>query len=249
MAQEQRGDPEPIGSDEPVTGPRRAALFDIDGTLVDSNYLHVDAWHRAFQELGADVDAWRIHRSIGQDGDRLIASLAGDRNEAWAAEATKLHARHYADLAPRLRLFEGVRDLLSSLAARGVVIVLATSAPQEELDILLRVIDADDTIHATTNADDVDTAKPEPDIVRVALERAGVDADHAVFIGDSAWDMEAAVRAGVAPYGVLSGGISADLLTDAGARAVFDDPADLHRRLGQIGAFAGRPGTRERPEG
>ena len=213
---------------------RIAVLFDIDGTLVDSNYLHVEAWQHAFEEMGSHVDAWRIHRSIGQDGDQLITSLVGEKNDTWTAEATRLNARYYTELTPRLRPFAGTRTLLRELADRGVVIVLATSAPEEELEILLRVIDADDVIHATTNADDVDTAKPEPDIVQVALSRAGVDAEHAIFIGDSVWDMKAAVRAGVTPYGVLSGGIAGDLLTDAGARAIFDGPGDLLTRLDEI---------------
>ncbi|KQX07611.1 MULTISPECIES: HAD family hydrolase [unclassified Leifsonia] len=211
-----------------------AVLFDIDGTLVDSNYLHVEAWQRAFQEMGTDVDAWRIHRSIGQDGDELITSLVGEQEDAWTSKASELNSTYYMELTPRLRIFDGARELLRTLAERGVTVVLATSAPQDELDVLLRVIDSDDVIHATTNADDVDTAKPEPDIVRIALSRAGVDADHAVFIGDSVWDMKAALRAGVTPYGVLSGGISGELLTDAGARAVFDDPADLLDRLDEI---------------
>ncbi|MEL4317567.1 HAD family hydrolase [Leifsonia sp. YIM 134122] len=217
-----------------MTTPPVAVLFDIDGTLVDSNYLHVEAWQHAFRDMGVEVDAWRIHRSIGQDGDQLIESLVGERDGGWTAKATELNSTYYTELAPRLRTFDGVGGLLHTLSERGVIIVLATSAPQEELDLLLPVIDADDAIHATTNADDVDTAKPEPDIVRVALSRAGVDADHAIFVGDSAWDMKAAVRAGVTPYGVLSGGISGDLLTDAGARAVFDDPADLLDRLHEI---------------
>ena len=212
----------------------RAALFDIDGTLVDSNYLHVEAWHRTFQEMGTDVEAWRIHRSIGQDGERLVSSLVGERDEAWTTKATELHSQYYEELAPRLRAFDGTRELLRTLADRGVVVVLATSAPQAELDILLRVIDADDAIHATTNADDVETAKPDPDIVQIALDRAGVDASRAVFIGDSVWDMQAAVRAGVPPFGMRCGGIAGEVLSDAGARTVYDGPADLLRRLDGI---------------
>jgi HAD superfamily hydrolase (TIGR01509 family) len=210
-----------------MTNARTAALFDIDGTLVDSNYLHVEAWHHAFQTMGTDVDAWRIHRSIGQDADRLVSSLVGERDDVWTTEAKNLHSRYYGTLASRLRPFPGTRELLRSLADRGIVVVLATSAPQEELDILLEVIGADDALHATTNAGDVDTAKPEPDIVQVALQRAGVSASDAVFVGDSVWDMTAAIRAGVTPYGVLSGGISSELLRDAGAALVFDGPQDL----------------------
>ena len=220
-----------------MTDDRIAALFDIDGTLVDSNYLHVAAWQHAFQTLGEDVEAWRVHRAIGQDSSLLISSLVGDREESWVERATELHGKNYTALAPRLRAFDETRQLLRTLSDRGAVVVLATSASPEELDILLRVIDADDAIDATTNAEDVDAAKPKPDIVEVALERAGVDASRAVFIGDSVWDMKAAERAGVSPFGVLSGGIAESLLTQAGARIVFENAADLLARIDEIDLF------------
>jgi phosphoglycolate phosphatase-like HAD superfamily hydrolase len=117
-------------------------------------------------------------------------------------------------------------------------VVLATSAPQEELEILLELINADEIIHDTTNADDVDVAKPEPDIVRVALDRAGVAPADAVFIGDSEWDIQAASRAGVRSFGVLSGGIAGDLLMQAGAERVFADPSDILDRLDDLGWIA-----------
>jgi HAD superfamily hydrolase (TIGR01509 family) len=217
-----------------MTG-KRAVLFDIDGTLVDSNYLHVDAWHKAFQTMGTDVEAWRIHRSIGQDSGQLLDSLVGERDEDWVTEAKRLHSENYSALAPRLRVFPHVRDLLATLAGQGVIVVLATSAPEDELRILLDLLDAGDAIHATTSADDVDVAKPHPDIVRVALERAGVSAAEAVFIGDSVWDMTAAGRAGVRPFGVLSGGIAAEVLIEAGAAETFENPDDLLARLGRLG--------------
>ena len=220
----------------------RAVLFDIDGTLVDSNYLHVDAWHRAFQTLGVDVEAWRIHRSIGQDSGQMIDSLVGDRDPHWVTEVKRLHAEHYSSLAPRLRAFAHARDLLSALAEQGHIVVLATSAPEDELRILLDVLDSDDAIHATTNGDDVDVAKPDPDIVRVALERAGVGPDEAVFVGDSVWDMMAASRVGVQPFGMLSGGNAGQLLIEAGAGAIFENPADLLARLAVLG-LGDSPGT------
>ena len=213
----------------------QAVLFDIDGTLVDSNYLHVDAWHRAFQTLGVDVEAWRIHRSIGQDAGELLASLVGEKDEAWLTRAKDLHAENYKALAPRLRLLPGARELLAILDEEGIIVVLATSAPQEELDILLELLDSDDVIHATTNADDVDVAKPSPDIVAVALDRAGVTAHDAVFVGDSEWDVQAASRAGVRSFGMLTGGIAGDLLMRAGAERVFADPADILDQLMEMG--------------
>ena len=213
----------------------QAVLFDIDGTLVDSNYLHVDAWHQAFQTLGIDVEAWRIHRSIGQDAGELLSSLVGEKDKDWITRAKDLHAENYKARAPRLRLLPGARELLDILDAEGIIVVLATSAPQEELDILLELLDSDDVIHATTNSDDVDVAKPSPEIVDVALHRAGVSAHDAVFVGDSEWDIEAASRAGVRSFGVLTGGIAGELLMQAGAERVFAGPADFLDRLDDMG--------------
>jgi HAD superfamily hydrolase (TIGR01509 family) len=213
----------------------KAVLFDIDGTLVDSNYLHVDAWHQAFQSLGVDVEAWLIHRSIGQDAGELLTSLVGEQDEEWITRAKKLHAAYYTELATQLSVLPGARELLEILHEEGIIVVLATSAPQEELEILLELLDSDDVIHATTNADDVEVAKPSPDIVQVALDRAGVQAADAVFVGDSEWDIEAASRAGVRSFGVLTGGIAGELLMQAGAERVFAGPADLLDRLDDMG--------------
>ena len=209
----------------------RTVLFDVDGTLVDSNLLHVDAWQRAFARCGVEVDSWRIHRAIGQDSALLVESLAGDRDSAWVDEVKRLHAEYYGELAPRLRRFDGVRQLLTALDGRGIRVVLATSAPQDELRLLREAIDADAAIHAATSADDVDMAKPAPTLIEVALERAGAEAPEALFVGDSTWDMIAAGRAGVTAYGLRSGGISDGELRAAGAQRVFDDPADLLAHL------------------
>jgi HAD superfamily hydrolase (TIGR01509 family) len=217
----------------PTSAPQ-AVLFDIDGTLVDSNYLHVDAWHQAFQTLGTEVEAWRIHRSIGQDAGELLTSLVGEKDDEWITRAKELHAKNYQVLAPRLRLLPGARQLLESLDSEGIIVVLATSAPQEELEVLLEVLDSDEVIHATTDAGDVDVAKPSPDIVQVALDRAGVAAHEAVFVGDSEWDITAASRAGVRSFGMLTGGIAGDLLIQAGAERVFASPRDMLDRLGEM---------------
>lgn len=212
----------------------RAVLFDIDGTLVDSNYLHVEAWQHAFAELGVETDAWRVHRAIGQDSERLVTAVAGERDSAWIERAKRLHSGYYRDLAPRLRAFEATRELLAAVAGRGIRVVLATSAPDDELAVLLRTLDADASIHATTSADDVGPAKPAPDIIEVALHRAGAEAAEAVLVGDSTWDMIASGRAGVRAYGLRSGGSSGAELTDAGALAVFDDPGDLLAHLDTV---------------
>ena len=217
-----------------------AVLFDIDGTLVDSNYLHVHAWTRAFHDAGVQADAWRIHRSIGMDGSRLVESLAPDADDDTRQHLSELHSRYYKELSPLLRVLPGGRDLLDRVAAMGLQVVLATSAPEDELSVLRSVLDRDAVVSAVTSSADVDTAKPEPGIVQVALDRAGVPAGRAVFVGDSVWDAVASVRAGVRMIGVLSGGVSRAELTDAGAGAVFDDPADLIGHLDDtpIGSLA-----------
>lgn len=210
---------------------RPAVLFDIDGTLVDSNYLHVHAWYRAFQEVGLAVEAWRIHRSIGMDGTTLVSSLAGDADDETRSRAKDLHSRHYKDTAQLLRRLPGARELLHRVDELGLQVVLATSAPEDELDILREVLASDDVVSAVTSSKDVDTAKPKPDIIQVALDRAGVDADHAVFVGDTVWDVEACQRAGVPTIAVLSGGVSRGELEKAGAQAVFENPQELYEQL------------------
>jgi len=208
----------------------RAVLFDVDGTLVDSNYLHVDAWQRALAGVGREVDAWRIHRAIGEDSSGLLADLLGDDADQVGERASAEHGRLYLELGDRLRPLPGAVELLAALRARGLGVVLATSAPGDELRILTGVLGLADDEVPSTNADDVDEAKPHPGIVEVALERAGVAASEAVFVGDSVWDMIAARRAGVAAIGVRSGGVGAEELTDAGAAEVVDDVHELLER-------------------
>jgi HAD superfamily hydrolase (TIGR01509 family) len=207
-----------------------AVLFDIDGTLVDSNFLHVHAWTLAFAEVGHPVDAWRIHRRIGMGSGRLLDELLGDDADRLADGVKERHTAHYAELADQLRPFAGARDLVRTLADRGLRVVLSTSAAPEEVEKLRAVLDVDDLVQIT-GADDVEEAKPEPDLVQAALELAGVPADRAVFVGDSVWDVEAAGRAGVVCVGVLSGGTSEAELRDAGAATVTEDAAALLRDL------------------
>jgi HAD superfamily hydrolase (TIGR01509 family) len=202
-------------------------LFDIDGTLVDSNYLHVHAWVRAFHDIGVPTDSWRIHRAIGMDGAKLLETLAPELDAAGHSRLKDLHSGYYHELIPLLKPLSGALDLLRRVAELGLQIVLATSAPEDELAHLRGVLDSDEIVSAVTSSDDVDTAKPEPDIVHIALQRAGVPADRAVFVGDSVWDAKASARAGVVSIGVLSGGSSRDELQSAGARWIFDDPVQL----------------------
>ena len=204
-----------------------AVLFDIDGTLVDSNFLHVEAWAHAFDELDLRVPAWRIQRMIGADSDELLSTLIGDESEEVQTRAKELHSELYEQLGSRLNVFDGARELVAAVAARGVRVVLATSAPKDELDRLLPVLDIDDSTYAVTSGEDVETAKPRPDIIEAALEKGQVDAGAAFMIGDSVWDIVAAGKAGVTSIGLLSGGTGEADLLEAGAVAVYDDVSDL----------------------
>jgi HAD superfamily hydrolase (TIGR01509 family) len=222
-----------------MTSAKTAVLFDVDGTLVDSNYLHVYAWQRAFDAEGIGVAAWQIHRCIGMDGDKLVRTLSADAPDDVQDRLSDGHSRHYRDVTPLLAPLRGARALLRRVADLGPQVVLASSAPDDELETLLKVLDCDDVIAETTSSRDVDTAKPEPGIVRVALDRAGVDADHAVFVGDAVWDAHAAAAAGLPCIGLLSGGISRAELESAGASPIFADPQDLldHLESTRIGAL------------
>ena len=208
-----------------------AVLFDIDGTLVDSNYLHIHAWQRAFHEVGLPVEAWRVHRSIGMDGSTLVDTLSGGADEDVQKRLKDLHTRYYEPSAPLLTALPGARRLLRRVAELDLQVLLATSAPERELALLRSVLDCEDIISAITSADDVEQAKPDPGIVKVALDKAGVGPERAVFVGDTVWDVEASTRAGVPCVAVLSGGVSRAELEEAGAAAVFDNAEDLCAHL------------------
>ncbi|MDQ1664168.1 MAG: hypothetical protein QOH75_199 [Actinomycetota bacterium] len=210
-----------------------AVLFDIDGTLVDSNYLHVFAWQRAFVRAGHPVDSWRIHRAIGMGSDQLLEALLGEQADAIGDTAKKAHSEEYAGLSDLLRPFSHANDLVRAVARAGAKVVLATSASPEELERLRATLGVEDSVAEITSSQDVERAKPEPDLVQVALQRAEVPADHAVFVGDTVWDVQAAGRAGVPCIGVLTGGVSEAELTEAGAVAVYEDAATLLRDLEQ----------------
>ena len=221
-------------------GGRAAVLFDVDGTLVDSNYLHVHAWQRAFDDEGMVVASWQIHRCIGMDGSRLVHKLSDDAPDDVQERLSDKHSEYYREITPLLQPLPGARDLLHRVADLGLQVVLASSAPEDELEILRKVLDCDDIISETTSSRDVDTAKPEPGIVQVAIDRAGVDAEHAVFVGDAVWDAHAAAGAQLPCIGLLSGGIARAELQEAGAKPVFADPRDLleHLKSTRIAALA-----------
>ncbi|SDK24236.1 haloacid dehalogenase superfamily, subfamily IA, variant 3 with third motif having DD or ED/haloacid dehalogenase superfamily, subfamily IA, variant 1 with third motif having Dx(3-4)D or Dx(3-4)E [Streptomyces indicus] len=212
----------------------RAALFDVDGTLVDTNYLHTTAWAEALRQSGRHVPMTDVHRAIGLASDDLIEHLIGkapdkDTKEQLSAAHKALYAPHFE----RLHAFDGAARLLRTLAGQGWTVILVTSASGGELQALRRAIDADEVIEDTASAEDVAEGKPAPDPVHKALESAGIPAERAVFVGDSVWDMRAARRAGLACVGVLSGGIARADLEEAGAAAVYRDTAELLDRLEQ----------------
>jgi HAD superfamily hydrolase (TIGR01509 family) len=218
----------------------RAALFDVDGTLVDSNHLHVVTWWEALRQAGRPVPMADIHQAIGLGSGDLLGHLLGaDRDSGQDAAISAAHKTLYATWFDRLRAFDGAAGLLRTLAARQWRVVLATSAGGEELAAMRRAIDADDALMAEARADEVDKGKPAPDPVDEALRRAGATAREAVFVGDSVWDMEAASRAGVRAVGVLSGGIPRGALEEAGAAAVYASVADLLAEIDE-GPFATR---------
>ena len=204
-----------------------AALLDLDGTLVDTNYHHAIAWYRAFREFGLVVPVWRLHRHIGMGGDQFVAAVAGERAEERFGDGLRdSHGRHFHRLIDEVELMADARALVKTLHERGVAPVLASSASEKDLEHFRSMLDMDDHLVGATSSADVESAKPEPDIIHAALAKVP-DADRAVMIGDSTWDCEAARRAGVASVGLLTGGFSEQELREAGAAAVFASIGEL----------------------
>jgi HAD superfamily hydrolase (TIGR01509 family) len=207
-----------------------AAILDIDGTLVDTNYHHAIAWFRAFRQHGELLPVWRIHRHIGMGGDQLVEALCGERvehdkgDDIRAAEKTL-----YMELIDEVEPLHGARELIEDLRERGHSVVLASSAKADEVDHYLDLLDARDLVDAWTDSSDVEATKPEPDLVRAAMDKAG-DSD-AVMVGDSIWDCEAAARAEIETIAVLTGGFSEAELREAGAAVVFGSIDELRSRL------------------
>ena len=207
-----------------------AAILDIDGTLVDTNYHHAVAWFRAFRRFDVTLPLYRIHRHIGMGSDQLVGALAGDDFErAHGDRVRALEGDVYMDLIEEVRPLAGARELLAELKERGHALVLASSAKQHEVDHYLDLLDARELADGWTTSADVEQTKPQPDLVDAAIGKAG--GDEAVMVGDSTWDCEAAKRAGIATIGVLTGGFSDQELVAAGAACVFERIEDLRRAL------------------
>ncbi len=206
-----------------MTEPRPAILFDVDGTLVDTNYLHTVAWWRGLTAAGEQVAMASIHRVIGMGSDILVEELLGYD----VPEAGDRHKEEFKTLRDEMRAFPRAAELLREVARRGPKVVLASSANEQDLEAMRKAIDADDVVDIFTSSKDVETSKPAPDIFQVALDRAEVDAEHAIVVGDTIWDIQAARKVGLDCIGVLTGGLGRGELEDAGVVAVYDDVGQL----------------------
>lgn len=210
--------------------PAPAAILDIDGTLVDTNYQHALAWFEAFVQHGYVLPVWRIHRSIGMGGDQLVAALIGEQADEEHGDAIRAAEQPlYLASIGSVRVLDGARELVRTLSAGDRRCVLASSAKAQEVDHYVDLLDAREVVDGWTTSADVERTKPEPDLVRAALDRLGVD--DAVMVGDTPWDIEAATRAGVPTVAVLTGGFSEQELREAGAVAVHPSVRELAERL------------------
>ena len=207
---------------------RPGVLFDVDGTLLDTNYLHVLAWWQAFEDTGrGPVAMSAIHRAIGIPSDGLVRQIVGEDDE----KTVEAHSKRYEPLRENVQPFPRTADMLQACADRGLAVVLATSGQKSDLDWMLPAIGAGDAVTGATTSADVDEGKPAPDLLGAAMEDHGLDPQRTVVVGDTVWDVEAAQRAGLPCIALTCGGISEQELRDAGASAVYDDPADLLEHL------------------
>jgi HAD superfamily hydrolase (TIGR01509 family) len=215
-----------------------AFLFDLDGTLVDSVYQHVLAWREALEDAGIELSVWRIHRRIGMSGGLFVNALLRETGRrVTAEEATRLQRRHaqaYARQVSQVRPLPGARELLDYLSKAGVPWAIATSGRLEGARPALEMLGIGPDVPVVTR-DQVERAKPDPDLFLAAAERLGVEISASVVVGDSVWDLLAARRCRALGVGLLSGGYGLEELERAGAYRVYQDPADLLRHLDEIG--------------
>jgi HAD superfamily hydrolase (TIGR01509 family) len=217
--------------------PAKAALLDLDGTLVDANYHHALAWYRAFRAHGIVLPVWRLHRHIGMGGDQFVRAVAGDDvEERLGDELREEHSSQFRPLRDECEPLEGARDLVAALKDSGLVVVLASSSGDDDLEFFLDRLGVRELVDGWTSKDDVERSKPHPDVVRAAMEKAGTE--EAVMLGDSRWDIESAANAGVPTVAVITGGWSEQELRDHGAVAVYDSLVQLREGLAET-PFAG----------
>ena len=211
--------------------PVEAALLDVDGTLIDSNYHHALAWYRAFRRYDIVLPLWRIHRAVGMGGDQLVPALVGPKvDEEQGDDIRAARDEFYTGgLMDEVAPLEGAHELIAELKDRGLRVVLASSSPEDELQRYLDLLDARELADAWTTKDDVEATKPAPDLIVAALEKAKTES--AVMVGDTPWDVEAASKAGVETVCVITGGWSKQELREAGAIAVFESVDELRQRL------------------
>ena len=206
----------------------RGVLFDVDGTLVDTTYLHAVCWWDALRANDVHVPMADIHHAIGMGSDELLDRLVGeDRDHDKDETLSGAHLALYQQYWHRLQPLPGASQLLRRCKRAGLQVVLASSASKEEFAALMAVLDADDAVDEATTSDDADSAKPAPDVVQAALDRAGLEPADVVFVGDAVWDGAACGKAGVPFVAVTCGGTPEHELRDAGAIEVWRDPAEI----------------------
>ena len=219
-----------------MEGRKPGVLFDVDGTLIDSNYFHALAWWHAFRQFDHKVPMSAIHRAVGMGGDKLVAHLLGDeRDSEQDAELKSSHGAVFSTFWPSLTAFDGARDLVRACADRGLTAVLASSARERDLQVLRAALDADDAIAAATSSSDAEESKPAPDILTAALDAGGLRAEDVVFVGDSVWDVYASAKLGIPTIAVACGGTSEAELRDAGASEVYEGPRALLAAFSESG--------------
>jgi HAD superfamily hydrolase (TIGR01509 family) len=208
------------------------AVLDIDGTLVDTNYQHALAWFRAFRRYGIVLPLWRIHRHIGMGGDQLVEALTDKETDRRCGDDVRsLESELYMELINEVEPMTASRQLIEDLRERGHMVVLASSAKEDEVDYYLDLLDARELANAWTTSADVEETKPEPDLIRAALQRVHADAADAVMVGDTPWDIHAARKASVPTLAVLTGGFAIEELEESGAEAVFESVSSLRDQL------------------
>jgi HAD superfamily hydrolase (TIGR01493 family) len=198
-------------------------IFDVDGTLLDTNYLQVAAWWEAFRERGHDIRCADVHQALGMGSADLVEWVLGRPDPS----VSPAHSRHYAPYLGRIRPLPGAADLLRATARLGLAVVLATSAKDDEVDLMTDALGAGAAVSTVVSSGDVDRPKPDPGIVRKTLDESDIDPGRAVMVGDTIWDVLAAERAGIGCIGLLCGGTAEAELQEAGAIEVYRDPAAL----------------------